>query len=56
MCENMHTQEREAMKITRILDPRNWIPGPELADGMLGYGLEDFLPRKPWLERDDRKK
>lgn len=44
------------MKLTKILDPRNWVPGPEMADGMLEYGLEDFLPKKSWNHKDDRKK
>jgi len=31
------------MKTLKNLDPRSWFPGPELAEGMLEFGLEEFL-------------
>ena len=33
------------MNVLKILDPRSWIPGDEIADGMPESGLDEFLPR-----------
>jgi hypothetical protein len=40
------------MRWPKFLDPFYWLPGPELTAGMLGYGLEDFLPEGEEDETD----
>lgn len=32
------------MRWLRYLDPRNWLPGDELTDGILEHGLNEYLP------------
>lgn len=47
MHDDMQIANGVVMRLWRYLDPRAWFPGDEVADGMLEFGLEDFLPGYP---------